>query len=114
MTNVNGIAITFAVVFVALVDNNWLLHPKPIPALAFGISTVLLPFFIMQPAFGLGVASSKMPNPTQARFHSLMNHTVFGFGLYLLGLLVNWLLRVFACAKLGTIKYHLFVRYLRV
>jgi hypothetical protein len=27
----------------------------------------------------------------QARIRSLMNHTAFGVGLYLFGLLVNWL-----------------------
>lgn len=86
------IGITFAIVFVALADNNWLQHPMPIPAIAFGIITVLMPFFIMQPAFGLGWAASKTSNPTQARLRSLMNHAVFGFGLYLFGLLVSWLL----------------------
>ena len=90
------IGITFAIAFVALVGNNWLQHPTLIPAIAFGVITVLMPFFIMQPAFGLGFAASKTPNPTQARLRSLMNHTAFGIGLYLFGLLVNWLLRVYA------------------
>jgi hypothetical protein len=86
------IGITFAIVFVALAGNNWLQHPTLIPAIAFGVVTVLMPFFIMQPALGLGFAASKMPNPTQARLRSLMNHTSFGVGLYLFGLLANWLL----------------------
>jgi hypothetical protein len=86
------IGITFAIVFVALADNNWLQHPMPIPAIAFGIITVLMPFFIMQPAFGLGFAASKTPHPTQARLRSLMNHISFGIGVYLFGLLACWLL----------------------
>ena len=86
------IGITFAVVFVALVGNSWLQHPTLIPAIVFGVVTVLIPFFIMQPAFGLGLAASKTSNPTQARLRSLMNHTVFGAGLYLFALLVNWLI----------------------
>lgn len=86
------IGITFAIVFVTLAGNNWLQHPTLIPAIAFGVVTVLMPFFIMQPALGLGFAASKMPNPTQARLRSLMNHTSFGVGLYLFGLLANWLL----------------------
>ena len=99
------IGITFAIAFVALVGNNWLQHPTLIPAILFGVVTVLVPFFIMQPAFGLGFAASKPPNPTQARLRSLMTHTAFpgtarqgrcGVGLYLFGLLVNWLLRVSA------------------
>jgi hypothetical protein len=88
------IGITFAIAFVALVGNNWLQHPTPIPAIVFGVVTVLGPFFIMQPSFGLGFAASKTSNPTQARLRSLMNHTAFGIGLYIFALLVNWLLRV--------------------
>ena len=85
------IGITFAIAFVALVGNNWLQHPTLIPAIAYGIITVLAPFFIMQPLTGLGYAASKTSNPKQARFRSLMNHTAFGVGLYFFALLVNWL-----------------------
>ena len=83
------IGIMFAIAFVAVAGNNWLQHPTLIPAIIFGVVTVLIPFFFMQPAFGLGFAASKTSNPTQARFRSLMNHTVFGAGLYLFALLVN-------------------------
>lgn len=86
------IGITFAVTFVAIVGNKWLQHPTLIPALLFGLITVSAPFFIMQPAFGLGVAASKSSNPAQARFRSLINHIVFGFGLYVSGSLVHLLL----------------------
>ena len=86
------IGVIFSIVFIALVGNNWLQHPTLIPAIIFGVITVLMPFFIMQPAFGLGFAASKTSNPTQARLRSLMNHTVFGAGLYLFALLVNWLI----------------------
>ena len=89
------IGITFAIIFVTFVGDDWLQHPTPIPAIVFGVVMVLMPFFIMQPSFGLGVAASKTSNPTQARLRSLMNHTVFGLGLYLFALLVNWLLRVY-------------------
>ncbi len=90
------IGITFASAFVTLVGPDWLQHPTLMPAIGFGCITVLAPFFIMQPAFGLGFAASKTPNPTQARFRSLMNHAAFGVGLYLFALLGNGLLQVFA------------------
>jgi hypothetical protein len=90
------IGITFASVFVALAGNNWLQHPTLIPAIIFGVVTVLAPFFTMQPALGLGLAASQTLNPTQARLRSLLNHIAFGVGLYLFGWLVNGLLRVFA------------------
>jgi energy-converting hydrogenase Eha subunit B len=90
------IGVMFALAFVAVVGKSWLLNPTPLPAILFGVITVLAPFFIMQPAFGFGLAASKMPNPTQARLRSLMNHLAFGMGLYLFGLLVSWFLRLFA------------------
>ena len=86
------IGITFAVIFVTLAGGDWPRHPTVAPAILFGTFTVTAPFFIMHPALGLGIAASKTPNPTQARLRSLMNHAVFGFGLYIFGLLVSWLL----------------------
>ena len=90
------IGMTFAVAFVALVGHDWFQHPTPLPAIGFGVATVLAPFFIMQPSMGLGFAASKTSNPTQARLRSLMNHTAFGIGLYLFGVLVNGLLWAWA------------------
>jgi hypothetical protein len=90
------IGITFASAFVILVGPDWLQHPTLMPAIAFGVVTVLAPFLIMQPSLGLGFAASKTPNPTQARFRSLMNHAAFGIGLYFFGLLASLLLWVLA------------------
>jgi hypothetical protein len=45
--------------------------------------TVAAPFFILQPALGLGIAASRTPSPARARLRSLISHLVFGFGLYL-------------------------------
>lgn len=90
------IGVTFAIVFVGLFGSDWLPQPTVFPALLFGIGTVFAPFFIMQPAFGLGVAAAKTANPAQARIRSLMNHMAFGFGLYLFGLWGSELLKVFA------------------
>ena len=72
----------YALVFVVLVSASWLAQPTLWPALLFGLVTVLVPFLVMQPAFGFGVAGSRTPNPSQARRRSLMAHTAFGVGLY--------------------------------
>ncbi len=77
------IGLSFAVGFVLLASGSWLERPTLGPALAFGVATTLVPFFIMQPSLGLGVAASKTPNPNAARLKSLMTHAVFGVGLYL-------------------------------
>jgi len=79
----------FALALVALVTPQWLQSPTLTPALIFGIVTVGFPLFVMHPAFGLGLAASKAPNPMQARLRSLINHVVFGFGLYLSALALN-------------------------
>lgn len=60
------------------------------PALLYGIGTVLVPLFVMQPSLGLGVGASKTPKPTQARLKSLVTHTVLGLGLYLSALGVSY------------------------
>jgi Protein of unknown function (DUF2938) len=76
------IGAVYALVLVALVSGKWLAQPTLLPALLFGVGTVLAPFLVMHPSFGLGIAASRAPNPTQARLRSLMAHTAFGVGLY--------------------------------
>ncbi len=87
-----GIGVAFGIAFVALAPGDWLGQPTLMPPLAFGIATVAFPLFIMQPSFGLGIASSKTPKPTQARLKSLMSHTAFGAGLYVCALGMRHLL----------------------
>ncbi|AJP57676.1 hypothetical protein UC34_13120 [Pandoraea vervacti] len=77
-----AIGVAFAAGWVGLAGPAWLASPTLLPALAFGVVTVVMPFFVMQPALGAGVAASRTPNPTQARLRSLMTHSVFGVGLY--------------------------------
>ncbi len=88
------IGVMFALVFVVLASGDWLARPTVLPALLYGISTVVFPFFIMQPSLGLGIAASKTPHPAQARLKSILTHTVFGIGLYLCALAVSHMLRV--------------------
>ena len=88
------IGVVFALVFVVLTSGDWLARPTLLPALLYGIGTVVFPFFILQPSFGLGIAASRTPKPTQARLKSLVTHTVFGVGLYVCALGVSYVLRV--------------------
>ncbi|MCL1665914.1 DUF2938 domain-containing protein [Elizabethkingia ursingii] len=84
-----GIGIGFAFVLLFIWGVNWLEHPSLFPAILIGISTTLAPFFMMQPAFGFGIAASKTPNPRIARIRSLWVHFIYGIGLYVSALLVN-------------------------
>lgn len=91
-----SIGVVLALGLVVLTSGDWLARPTLLPALLYGIGTVVFPFFIMQPSFGLGIAASRTPNPTQARLKSLATHTVFGVGLYVCALGVSYMLRVYA------------------
>jgi len=89
-----SIGISLALSFVALAGTGWLASPALLPALAFGIATVVFPYFVLQPALGFGIASSKAPRPSAARLKSLGTHTVFGLGLFLSALGVRLLARL--------------------
>jgi len=84
------IGVGFALVFVALTSEDWLARPTFLPTLLYGIGTVVFPFFILQPSFGLGIAASRTPAPTQARLKSLVTHVVFGVGLYISAIAVSF------------------------
>ena len=85
----------YALVLVGFVSESWLARPTLLPAMLFSVISLLVPFLIMQPAFGLGIAASRTPNPTQARLRSLMAHTVFGVGLYVCAVGVSYVLRIY-------------------
>jgi hypothetical protein len=85
------LGLAFAAAFIQLAGPEWWAHPKAWAALAFGVATVLVPFCVMQPAMGLGIAASRSPRPWPARVQSLLTHAIFGLGLYLGG----WAVHVF-------------------
>jgi DUF2938 family protein len=89
-----AIGVVYALALVALVSGGWLTHPTLLPALLFGVGTVLVPFLVMHPSFGLGLAASRAPDPTQARLRSLMAHTAFGVGLYVSAVGASYVLPV--------------------
>src|SRR5215210_8737907 len=47
------IGVVFALVFVVFASGDWLARPTLLPALLYGIGTVVFPFFIMQPSLGI-------------------------------------------------------------
>lgn len=75
--------IVFAGLLLGACGLDWARQPTLVPALVTGLLTVAAPFFILQPALGLGIAASKTAKPQAARVRSLMTHLVFGVGLYL-------------------------------
>jgi hypothetical protein len=85
--------VAFAGLLVLLYGMTWTQSPTLAPALLVGIGTVLIPLFVMQPAMGAGIASSKTPTPWKNRARSLLTHAVFGAGLYVAAVAVEWISR---------------------
>jgi hypothetical protein len=77
-----AIGIGFAGVLLATFGLGWARSPTLGPALLVGVATVAAPWFVLQPAFGAGIASSKTATPVLNALKSLLTHTVFGVGLF--------------------------------
>jgi len=86
--------IAFAALLTVIWDRQWEQSPSLIPALVVGLGTVVAPFFLMQPGMGAGIAASRTPNPSSARLQSLVTHLVFGLGLYLSAVIMQWVATV--------------------
>lgn len=69
----------------AFADSEWLDDPRFVLAVSMGLATVAAPWFLVQPAFGFGVAASKTPSPSQAWLGSLRAHGAYGVGPWLSG-----------------------------
>lgn len=87
------VGIAFAFLLTCIAGIAWVRAPSPGIALLVGVCTVAFPLLVMQPAMGLGVASSKTPTPIKSCIRSLANHSVFGLGLFLSACVVEWIFR---------------------
>lgn len=88
-----AVGIAFAGLPVGVAGRAWLSAPTPGIALLTGIATVVFPLLVMQPAMGLGFAAAKTPTPLRNCLRSLVNHSVFGLGLFLSACVVAWISR---------------------
>ena len=84
------IGVSFSALLLSIFGLNWARDPSIAPALLIGVMTVLAPLFVLQPALGAGIASSKTPAPLFNSAKSLATHTIYGFGLYLAALVSNF------------------------
>ena len=83
------VGIAFAGIVLAIAGAGWTRNPTFLPALIVGWATIGCGWFILQPGMGAGIAASRTPRPSRARLHSVVNHLVFGIGLYLTAMLVR-------------------------
>ena len=75
------VGVALAAVLIAIAGSQWLRAPTLAPALAVGLTSVMLPFLVLQPAMGAGLAASRSPRPGAARLRSIVSQGVFGVGL---------------------------------
>lgn len=86
------IGVFFVLLMFALMGADWYLTPNLLNPLVFGVLSLCATFYVIQPAFGFGVAASKTPSPWVARKRSLFAHLSFGVGIYLAGLVWSQLI----------------------
>lgn len=86
-----AIGVAFAGALVCIYGIGWTSTPSLLPAVLVGIGTVVAPLFVMQPAMGSGIAASKTPTPLKNCIRSVVNHIVFGLGLYLSAFVIAWI-----------------------
>jgi hypothetical protein len=78
-----AVGIAYAALYLAIMRLGFGSGPTLISALAFAIALLVAPWFVMQPALGLGFMAARMPHPAGVRAINVSVHTVFGLGLYL-------------------------------
>jgi Protein of unknown function (DUF2938) len=84
-----GVGIAYGAIYLFLVYVVFGTTPGFVPAMIFGLGSILVTWFMMEPALGAGVMGANTPDPTVTRLHDLGSHFGFGLGLYLGGLLIG-------------------------
>ncbi|WP_340119029.1 DUF2938 family protein [Pelagibius sp. 7325] len=75
-----GLAYGFA--YVGLMVYGLDRQPSLLNGFVFGLCSVMIPWFILQPGLGLGVMGWRTPKPWVPMFNALANHIVYGVALY--------------------------------
>jgi hypothetical protein len=73
----------YGLLLVAIWGAGWLREPGIGAPLILALALLVLPYFVMMPGMGMGIAASRTPKPNVARLKSVAGHSVFGIGMYL-------------------------------
>ena len=76
------IGVVYAALYVAIVIWVFGNHTSLLTAWVFGILTIVSPWFILQPALGMGICAVKAPKPNMVRLQNFAIHSIFGIALY--------------------------------
>ena len=77
------VGIAYALVYFAILRLALDSGPTLVSALVFALALLAAPWFVMQPALGLGVMAARMPKPAATRAINVSVLAAFGVGLYL-------------------------------
>ena len=77
------IGIAYGLVLVAIWGAGWLRQPGIAEPLILALALLVLPYFVMMPGMGMGMAGSRTPKPNVTRLKSVIGHSMFGIGMYL-------------------------------
>lgn len=72
-----GYGVVYVGMAVALFDGPTLLN-----GFLFGLASVVIPWFMMQPCMGLGIMGARAPNSNIPRYSALAAHCIYGVALY--------------------------------
>ena len=76
------IGVIYGVAYVGLFTVVLAGTPTLLNGFLFGLASVAIPWFLMQPCLGLGAMGSKAPNPNIPRYGALAAHCIYGVALY--------------------------------
>ena len=84
-----SIGIAFAFLLIGIYGKKWFDKPKLLHALVFGIITLVIPVFFLQPALGFGIAFSNTHKPVSLLINIVIIHSIYGLGLYIATSTIN-------------------------
>ncbi|MFP5405094.1 MAG: DUF2938 domain-containing protein [Gammaproteobacteria bacterium] len=83
-----AVGVAYGLLLVAIWGAEWLREPTLAPPLILVLALLVLPYFVMMPGMGMGIAASRTPAPNVARLMSVVGHSIFGVGMYLTATLI--------------------------
>lgn len=75
------IGLAYGVVYVGLMVAQFG-APTLLNGFLFGLASVVIPWFLMQPCLGIGIMGAKASNPNIPRYSALAAHCIYGVALY--------------------------------
>lgn len=81
--------IVYGLILVTIWGGEWLRQPTILPPMLLLWMFLVAPYFVMMPGMGEGIAASRTPHPNLERLKSVVGHSVFGFGMYLVAISIR-------------------------